>query len=804
MEKLVFQELVFLFCMIVGVCAGTSVLHSETIESVPFTQVQLGQGFWQSRLETNRSVTIPYCFKKCEQTGRISNFAKAGGLMPGNFEGIYFNDSDLYKVIEGAAYSLKTHPDAELETYVDGVIDQIAAAQWKDGYLYTFYSLPQRQPEKRWVDTKNKHELYCAGHFFEAAVAYYQATGKRTILDVAIRLADHIDSVFGPGKKIAVPGHQEIEIGLVRLYRITNAKKYLDLAKFFLDMRGRGDLRELYGLYAQDHLPVIQQTEAMGHAVRAVYMYCGMADVAALTGDQAYIDAIDTIWDNVVSKKQYLTGGIGARHEGEAFGENYELPSDTAYNETCAAITAAMWNHRLFLLHGDAKYIDVLERVLYNGFLAGVSLEGNRFFYPNPLACWGGYQRSEWFDCSCCPVNVARFIPSIPNYLYAQSKQGIYLNLFVPGTTQINWNSHPVQITQETTYPWDGLVKINVEPDQPLEFELRVRIPGWARGEVMPGGLYRYASQPAEPFTLTVNGKTVDSLPQQGYAVIRRTWQKGDTILLDLPMKIRRVLAGEKLENNRGRVALERGPLVYCAESVDTIENIRALVLPDEAVLDSRWQAGLLGGVMVLTGTAREIRRGEEGDQLLESQCPFQAIPYYAWAHRGTGQMEVWLARQASAAVPIPAPTLATSSRASASHVWSKDTVEAMHDQLEPANSHDTTQPRHTWWDHKGTREWVQYDFPQPVSVDSVEVYWFDDSGSGACRVPASWRLLYNDGSQWQEVAQPDSYTTTKDQFNQTRFTPVLTGGLRIEAQLQEGFSGGILEWIVHSASAKK
>ncbi|OPZ99437.1 MAG: Non-reducing end beta-L-arabinofuranosidase [Planctomycetes bacterium ADurb.Bin412] len=343
-----------------------------------------------------------------------------------------------------------------------------------------------------------------------------------------------------------------------------------------------------------------------------------------------------------------------------------------------------------------------------------------------------------------------------------------------------------------------------MEPDQPLEFELRVRIPGWARGEVMPGGLYRYASQPAEPFTLTVNGKTVDSLPQQGYAVIRRTWQKGDTILLDLPMKIRRVLAGEKLENNRGRVALERGPLVYCAESVDTIENIRALVLPDEAVLDSRWQAGLLGGVMVLTGTAREIRRGEEGDQLLESQCPFQAIPYYAWAHRGTGQMEVWLARQASAAVPIPAPTLATSSRASASHVWSKDTVEAMHDQLEPANSHDTTQPRHTWWDHKGTREWVQYDFPQPVSVDSVEVYWFDDSGSGACRVPASWRLLYNDGSQWQEVAQPDSYTTTKDQFNQTRFTPVLTGGLRIEAQLQEGFSGGILEWIVHSASAKK
>jgi DUF1680 family protein len=434
---------------------GCQTQESGQLRAVPFTDVTVGDEFWSPRMETNRKVTVPYDFKKCEETGRIDNFAKAGGLMEGNFEGIYFNDSDLYKVIEGAAYSLKIHPDPELEKYVDGVIYKIAAAQWEDGYLYTFYSLPERQPEKRWTDVRNKHELYCAGHFFEAAVAYYQATGKRKILDVAIRLADYIDSVFGPDKKHDVPGHEEIEMGLVKLYRVTGDEKYLALAKFFLDERGQSDRRKIYGDYCQDHKPVIEQGAAVGHAVRAGYLYSGMADVAALTGDNGYVEALERIWRDVVSKKLYITGGVGARRGGESFGEDYELPNKTAYCETCAAIANAMWNHRMFLLGGDAKYIDVLERVIYNGFLSGISLSGDKFFYPNPLASDGDYGRSPWFDCACCPVNIVRFVPSLPGYAYAQQGDVLYVNLFIGGSATVEMADNTVRLKQQTRYPWD-------------------------------------------------------------------------------------------------------------------------------------------------------------------------------------------------------------------------------------------------------------------------------------------------------------------------------------------------------------
>ena len=617
--------------------AGCQIKGSGQLRAVGFTDVVIADGFWAPRMETNRKVTVPYDFKKCEETGRIDNFAKAGGLMEGKFEGIYFNDSDLYKVIEGAAYSLKIHPDPELEKYVDGVIEKIAAAQWEDGYLYTFYSLPQRQPEKRWTDVQHKHELYCAGHFFEGAVAYYQATGKRKILDVAIRLADYIDSVFGPGKRHDVSGHEEIEIGLVKLYRVTGDKKYLKLAKFFLDERGQSERREIYGEYCQDHKPVVEQDAAVGHAVRAGYLYSGMADVAALTGDTGYVEALERIWWDVVSKKLYITGGVGARRGGESFGEDYELPNKTAYCETCAAIANAMWNHRMFLLGGDAKYIDVLERVIYNGFLSGISLSGDEFFYPNPLASDGKYQRSPWFGCACCPSNIVRFMPSLPGYAYAQQGDVLYVNLFIGGSATVKMADNTVRLEQETRYPWDGAVEITVEPKRSGEFTICVRIPGWARNEPVPSDLYRFLNESSEKVTLEVNGESVDLNIDKGFARISRRWEKGDVIELNLPMPIRRVVSHPNVKDNAGRTAIQRGPVVYCLEGVDNPQGVAKLVLPPDAKLHTEYHGELLGGIVTLKGQGKMPQKSIE----------VVAIPYYAWSHRGKSEMAVWLLRSA-------------------------------------------------------------------------------------------------------------------------------------------------------------
>jgi len=767
------------------------------IEPVPFTDVKKVEGFWAPRLETNRKVTVPYAFTKCEDTGRISNFAKAGGLMTGNFEGIYFNDSDLYKVIEGAAYSLQCHPDPELEMYVDSVIHKIAAAQWEDGYLYTFYSLPEKKPEKRWTNIKDMHELYCAGHFFEGAVAYYQATGKRTILDVAIRLADKIDSVFGPGKRYDVPGHEEIEIGLVRLYRVTGDEKYLKLAKFFLEQRGRPEHRKkIYGTYCQDHIPVTEQSKALGHSVRAGYLYSGMADVAALTADSDYVAAIDRIWEDVVTAKLYLTGGIGARHGGEAFGEKYELPNKTAYNETCAAIANAMWNHRLFLLHGDSKYIDVLERIIYNGFLAGISMQGNTFFYPNPLASNGGYQRSPWFGCACCPVNVVRFVPSIPGYIYARKDDTIYVNLFIAGQAEIKLDGGKVKLTQQTRYPWDGKVKIIVEPEHTMDFAVAVRIPGWAKAKPVPSDLYRYMNPDPKPYSITATTESPGAKQQKGYVIYRRRWKPGDEIELDFPMPIMRVLAHPEVKDDIGKVALERGPIVYCLEGLDNGGELEHLMLSDDAPLKADYRPHLLNGVGVIQGRAIALRRNQAAS-VHETQQDFLAIPYYAWAHRGPGKMAVWIARQRSAVRPLPAPTIASSSKVTASHTSGYDTTAAMNDQLEPKNSIDHEIPRFTWWDHRGSAEWVQYDFDNTTSVSNVEVYWFDDSGRGDCRVPDSWRLLYKHKEQWKPVNDPGTFGVEKDKFNKVTFDSVKADALRIEVKLQKNFSGGILEWKV-------
>ena len=616
------------------------------ITPVAFTGVTFDDRFWLPRLTTNREVTIPYDFRKCEETGRIDNFAKAAGLMAGPHEGIFFNDSDVFKVVEGAAYSLSLHPDSELDAYLDDLIAKIAGAQEDDGYLYTARTIdpeamdPEREGLTRWSNLRVNHELYNVGHLYEAAVAHHQATGKRTLLEVAIRNAELIDSVFGPGKIRDVPGHEEIEIGLAKLYRATGERRYLELAKFFLDLRGQPDRGNLQANYdnpgsTQDHLPVTEQREAVGHAVRAGYLYSGMADIAALTGDQAYIDALGALWTNVVARRMYLTGGIGARHHGEAFGDDYELPNAEAYAETCAAVANTLWNHRMFLLHGDAKYLDVLERTLYNGFLSGISLQGNTFFYANPLSSDGewpfnvrtGAVRYPWFECSCCPTNVARLLPSLPGYAYAHRDGDLYVNLYVAGTATVVTAAGGVTLTQDTDYPWSGAVKLTVDPPAESAFTLRLRIPGWARGEPVPSDLYRHLDASGAAPSLQVNGAPADLELDRGFAVVRRHWRPGDVVELDLPMPVRRVVSHEGVAGNRGRVAVERGPLVYCAEGADNGGTALELTLPDAAVLTAEHDAGLLGGVTT-------IRAGS-----------ITLIPYYAWSHRGAGEMTVWLQR---------------------------------------------------------------------------------------------------------------------------------------------------------------
>lgn len=773
------------------------------IRPVPFTDVRVEDEFWQPRLRTSRQVTIPYAFEKCEETGRVANFARAGGLEEGRFQGIYFNDSDVYKVIEGASYALALAPDAKLDRYLDGLIAKIAAAQEDDGYLYTARTLQDdkyKPPggEERWSDIAGGHELYCVGHLYEAAVAHHRATGKRTLLDVALQNADLICRVFGPGKLTSPPGHQEIEIGLVKLYRATGDKKYLKMARFFLDARGHAEGRRLYGPYSQDHKPVVEQEQAVGHAVRAGYMYAGMADVAALTGDERYAKAIERIWQDVVGTKLYLTGGVGAAGGHEGFGPPYELPNLVAYCETCAAIANVFWNHRLFLLGGEAKYIDVLERTLYNGMLSGISLDGRSFFYPNPLESDGRHARSPWFGCACCPSNLARFIPEVPGYAYAQRGDELYVNLFLGSAAEVKLAGQTVTVRQATRYPWKGTIKIAIEPEKPgCEFTLKVRIPGWACNRPVPGDLYRFLATSDEKPHLGLNGRPLPFETAGGYATIRRTWKKGDLLELRLPMPVRRVLSHENVRENVGKVALQRGPLVYCAEWPDVPDgHVLNLLLPDEMELAVEHRPDLLGGVTVLRGKALATRWSldEAGKKELQrSPVEITAIPYHVWAHRGRGEMAVWLARNEAAVRPLPAPTIASTSRATASG----GDARALNDQREPDSSGDHSNRFLHWWPRKGTREWVQYDLAEPTRVSAVEVYWFDDTGRGECRLPASWRLLYREADGWKPVAGASGFGCEKDKYNRTTFRPIVTDGLRIEVQLPERFSAGIHEWRV-------
>jgi DUF1680 family protein len=644
------------------------------VKPVPFTAVHVNDVFWAPRIETNRKVTIPFAFQKDEETGRVDNFIRAAQALRGepfaNHKppGYPFDDTDVYKVIEGASYTLSVYPDPKLEAYVDGLIAKIAAAQEPDGYLYTARTIDPLHPHpwsgpQRWVlEGVNSHELYDLGHLYEAAVAHYQATGKRTLLDIALRTADLLDRTFGPGKQAIWPGHQIVEMGLAKLYRVTGDQRYLNLAKFMLDVRGPGSEQGAGAAYTQSHMKVVDQTEAVGHAVRATYMYSGMADVAALTGDAAYVNALDKIWENVAGKKLYITGGIGATAKGEAFGDNYELPNMTAYNETCAAVGNDYWNHRLFLLHADAKYIDVMERTLYNGLISGVSLDGTTFFYPNPLESTGQHKRSPWFGVACCPGNITRFMASVPGYVYAQRGDALWVNLYMGSTADIKLdNGRTVNMVQETRYPWEGTVKMTVNPDQAAPLAINVRIPGWARNQPVASDLYRYAGKSSSPVVLKVNGKAVPIKLDKGYVSLNRTWKRGDIIELTLPMPVRRVLANDQVAPDRGRVALERGPIVYAAEWVDNPKGqVRNLMLPDSAPLAAEFKPALLHGVTVVKGKAVALANDAQG-HVSKTEQEFTAIPYYAWANRGPGQMIVWIPNSEASASPASFPTAATS-----------------------------------------------------------------------------------------------------------------------------------------------
>ncbi len=636
------------------------VKHEEPgypISPVQFTSVKVTDSFWGQRLKASREVTIPLAFSKCEETGRYESFVKAAHPSDDYKVGGYsFDDTDVYKTIEGASYVLQTYPDKKLEAYIDSVLAIVAKAQEPDGYLYTARTMNPKHPhewagERRWEQVEElSHEFYNLGHMVEGAVAHYRATGKRNFLDLAIRYADCVCREIGEGEGqvIRVPGHQIAEMALCNLYLVTGDRRYLDQAKFFLDHRGKTEHRDAYN---QSHLPILEQDEAVGHAVRAAYMYSGIADVAALTGDQAYIDAIDRIWENIVGKKLYITGGIGATNRGEAFGANYELPNLSAYCETCAAIGNVYVNHRMFLLHGDSKYYDVLERTLYNGLLSGVSLQGDGFFYPNPLESDGRHKRQPWFGCACCPSNICRFIPSVPGYVYALKDDELFVNLYMSNTMTQKVKGKDVVLRQETDYPWNGDVDLFIDKNAAKNFTLKLRIPGWVRGEVVPGDLYSYADGKTLGYKVMVNGQEVSAELDKGYFSITRNWKKGDKVSLHLDMEPRIVRANEKVEADRGRIAVERGPVVYCAEWPDNDFSVRSLMMVKDPGLAVSTGDVLGYRVEKISSIAQSLSYDKQG-RLVVKDVRLTMIPYYAWCHRGSGEMMVWLPQQVQAVIP--------------------------------------------------------------------------------------------------------------------------------------------------------
>lgn len=747
--------------------------HDYPATAVPFSDVDIRDDFWTPRIEANQAVSIWHCLDRMSDRG----------------------DFGISKIIEGAAYMLAKHPDAKLEAAIRDRINKVSA-----------------QVDSRLSDPDRAVRV--SGHFLEASSAWYRILGDRKLFDTAQRDFNAISAVFGPGKRVYISEHEGQKIGLVAMYRATGDPRYWQLAKFFLDQRGRDDYprRGEYATdrtYAQDHKPVIQQTEAVGHCVRAMFLYIALADIAALTGAPEYHRASEALWTDVVSRKMYVTGAIGSIRFHEQFGAPYELPNLSAWNETCAAYGNVVWNHRLFLLNQDAKYLDVMERVLYNGFLDGVSLKGDRFFYQNPLKSFGNYQRFEWINTPCCPPNVVRLVAGLPGYIYAQAPGTVYVNLFIGSTARVKVDGAQLKLTQDTRYPWDGRVRLQVDPDREANFALAVRIPSWARGQAVPSDLYRFADSVSDAPVLTVNGRKIPVKVENGFVKINRPWKKGDSVELNLPMPVRQVLAHEAVKENNNRVALQRGPLVHCAEWPDNDGHALNIIVPAKATLKSRMNPNLLGGLGVIEGV---------------DQSKVVAIPYYAWSNRGPGEMQVWMPRDSRGVWTKPVPP-APIARVTASAELKKintgyndqnDDLGAVYDGANPLSSADESSLYFRVRPSDSTPAWIEYEFSAPSTVSTAQVYWYDDRRF--CHIPASWQVLYQDGGEWKPVANRAPYAVTKNQFDIVEFEPVKTTAVRLEivpqvAQYKSGQIGppdamfinhdldwreaGVLEWRV-------
>lgn len=777
---------------------------------VPIKQVVIDDAFWSPRLKVWRAVTIADCFTKFENDrgGAINNFDRVRDGKTGAHAGPEWYDGLIYELIRASADFLAANPDPVLEKRLDGYINRIAAAAARDpdGYINTWTQL--MAPDKRWGlnggNDVQQHDVYNAGAMIEAAVHYYRATGKDRLLQVATRLANLMTDVMGPPPKHnVVPGHSLGEEALVKLALLCREKpelktrmgvpvhddRYLKLAEFWIDNRGNHQGRRDFGAYAQDHEPVLQQRTIEGHAVRATLLCAGLAAAGTAAGRDDYLDEARRLWKNMVERRMYVTGGLGAVAGHEGFGPDYVLPNN-GYLETCAAVGAGFFHHNLNMSFADARYVDELERVLYNGILSGVSLKGDSYFYENPLEASKSRQRWNWHACPCCPPMFLKIMGALPGYVYAQDQTGVYVNLFLGSRAKLTVNGTPVTLRQTTRYPWDGAVRLVIHAEHEVAFALNLRLPGWC----------------SEP-SLKVNGKAVASLEKaRGYARIQKKWQHGDVVDLSLPMPVQRIKAHPLVKDDIGRVAIQRGPVVYCLEAVDNGGAVRNLFIPREAPLRTQWHPDLLGGVTVIKGSAFALHRAPWPNSLYLpagmvpgiTPCEFTAIPYFANANRQSGEMMVWMAETTERAQSLSLPTLASRAQPSASHCWGSDAVDALNDQVEPSASDDTTIPRFTWWNHCGTKEWVGYDFGRPEKVSTVEVYWWDERRIKAhCRVPQSWRVLAQAAGGWKPVTGATGYMTAMDRFNRVTFDPIETRALRIEVELQAGWSAGILEWRV-------
>jgi DUF1680 family protein len=775
---------------------------TDNIRPVAFTQVHLTDQFWSPRIEINRTVSIPSAFYQCEINGRFDNFALAGGLIQGEHQGDFpFDDTDPYKIIEGASYSLAATYDARLDAYLDSVIGLIAAAQEPDGYLTTCVTnrserLARWWGKERW-EKLNSHELYNSGHLYEAAVAHYEATGKRSLLDVAIRNADLVCQVFGPdeGQKHVPSGHPIIEMALAKLYQVTGDEKYLAEARYFVEETGRGTDGHRLNAYSQDHKPVLEQDEIVGHAVRAAYLYSGVVDVATLMHDTAYFHAVGRIWDNMANKKLYLTGGIGSRSQGEGFGPDYELHNHNAYCETCASIANVYWNQRMFQATGEAKYADLVERALYNGVISGVSLSGDRFFYDNPLASSGHDERQAWFGCACCPGNITRFMASVPKYMYATQERSLFVNLYASSHSDIQVGGESVELIQDTQYPWEGQVCILVNPEKPTAFTLRLRIPGWATDTPVPGSdLYSFASKLKTSYTVAVNGKEVRPKTHNGYLLINRSWQAGDEVVLSLPMEARYIQAHPSVAADEGLHAIQRGPVVYCLEGVDQEDqHVFNKYVPDTEALTYSFEPLKLNGIVELSGTGKEVHTS--GGGLAEREVSLKAIPYATWNNRGKAEMAVWIPASAEAARPLPGATIASRAQVFVLEGGQAERVFGVTDQWEPKRSADLSRPYLALWGGSENVQIIEYRFAQPETVQGLQVYWAEfEHYDGDYRLPAGWKVQYGSGNAWKDVEASGAYECARDCYNSVNFAPVKTSGLRLVVQLQEGSSGGILE----------